>query len=135
MRLTRSEANMAYRSAEQARWQQFDFVVGYEIKTTQNGRHVEDICDTLAGKYPKDFQWTGWHPQCMCYRIPILKTEEEFWATNSEDSTSSINEVKDVPERFKDWITKTALMPLKNAVQRLISSRIIKDTSMKHYRR
>ena len=104
MRLTRSEANMAYRSAEQARWQQFDFVVGYEIKTTQNGRHVEDICDTLAGKYPKDFQWTGWHPQCMCYRIPILKTEEEFWATNSEDSTSSINEVKDVPERFKDWV-------------------------------
>lgn len=96
---------MAYRTAEQTRWKQFDFVVGYEVKTTQNGRHVEDICDELAGKYPKDFVFTGWHPQCMCYTIPILKTEEEFWADDSEDSTASVNEVTDVPQGFKDWIT------------------------------
>ncbi len=41
---------------------------------------------------------------CMCYTIPILKTEEEFWADDSENSTESINEVKDVPENFKEWI-------------------------------
>ncbi len=95
---------MAYRTAEQTRWQQFDFVVGYEVKTTQNGTHKEDICDELAGKYPKDFVLTGWHPQCMCYTIPILKTEEEFWADDSENSTESVNEVTDVPDGFKDWI-------------------------------
>ncbi len=95
---------MAYRTAEQTRWQQFDFVVGYEVKTTQNGTHKEDICDELAGKYPKDFVFTGWHPQCMCYTIPILKTEEEFWADDSENSTESVNEVTDVPDGFKDWI-------------------------------
>ncbi len=100
-RLARTEINMAYRTAEQTRWEQFDFVVGYEVKTTQNGKHIEDICDQLAGKYPKDFVFKGWHPQCMCYTIPILKTEEEFW---SLDDTKSINEVKDVPEGFKDWI-------------------------------
>lgn len=78
IRLARSEINMAYRTAEQARWQQFDFVVGYEIKLS--GSHPkEDICDRLAGKYPKDFVWTGWHPNDLCYCIPLLKTEEEFF--------------------------------------------------------
>lgn len=100
-RLARTEINMAYRTAEQTRWKQFDFVVGYEIKTTQNGHHVEDICDDLAGKYPKTFKFMGWHPQCMCYSIPILKTEDEFWA---DDYVKSINEVTDVPQGFKDWI-------------------------------
>ncbi len=41
---------------------------------------------------------------CMCYTIPILKTEEEFWAEDSENSTESVNEVTDMPEGFKNWI-------------------------------
>ena len=78
VRLARSEINMAYRTAEQERWRQFDFVVGYEIKLS--GSHPkEDICDRLAGKYPNDFEWTGWHPNDICYCVPLLKTEEEFF--------------------------------------------------------
>lgn len=100
-RLARTEINMSYRTAEQQRWEQFDFVVGYEVKTTQNGRHVDDMCDMLAGKYPKSFKFTGWHPQCMCYCIPILKTEDEFWA---DDDVKSVNEVTDLPQNFKEWI-------------------------------
>lgn len=100
-RLARTEINMSYRTAEQKRWEQFDFVVGYEIKTTQNGHHVEDICDDLAGKYPKSFKFRGWHPQCLCYCIPILKTEDEFWA---DDDAKSVNEITDVPQGFKEWI-------------------------------
>lgn len=105
IRLARSEINMAYRQAENLRWQQMDFVVGYEIKLS--GKHpAEDICDKLKGKYPKTFVWTGWHPNDMCYIIPILKTEEEFWEWDgrSETTTESVNEVKDVPERFKKWV-------------------------------
>ena len=112
IRLAASEINMAYRQAENLRWQQMDFVVGYEIKLsnnhTCNGKPFQDICDILAGKYPKDFQWTGWHPLCRCYKIPILKTEEEFWEWDgrSEASTASVNEVKDVPDSFKKWINE-----------------------------
>lgn len=94
-----------------------DFVVGYEIKLSGNhnckgvpaGR-FSDICDTLAGKYPKDFKWTGWHPNCRCYKIPILKTEEEFWEWDgrSEVTTESVNEVKDVPDEFKQWVGTNA---------------------------
>lgn len=99
--------------AYREQWKQIDFVVGYEIKLSGNhnckgvpaGR-FSDICDTLAGKYPTDFKWTGWHPNCRCYKIPILKTEEEFWEWDgrSEVTTESVNEVKDVPDEFKAWI-------------------------------
>lgn len=112
IRLAASEINMAYRQAENLHWQQMDFVVGYEIKLsnnhTCNGNPFQDICDILAGKYPKDFQWTGWHPLCRCYKIPILKTEEEFWEWDgrNEATTASVNEVKDVPDAFKKWINE-----------------------------
>ena len=112
IRLAASEINMAYRQAENLRWQQMDFVVGYEIKLsnnhTCNGKPFQDICDILAGKYPKDFQWTSWHPLCRCYKIPILKTEEEFWEWDgrNEATTASVNEVKDVPDAFKKWINE-----------------------------
>ena len=102
IRLARSEINMAYRTAEQERWKQFDFVLGYEVKLTQNGRHVPDICDDLAGKYPKDFKFMGWHPNCMCYVIPILKTEEQFW--NDEDAP----EIVEPPKNFTDWLKDNA---------------------------
>lgn len=105
IRLARSEINMAYRTAENDRWKQMDFVIGYEIKLS--GSHpMPDVCDNLAGKYPKDFIWTGWHPNDLCYKTPILKTEEEFWKWDGrgETTTESVNEVKDVPDGFKQWI-------------------------------
>ena len=102
IRLARSEINMAYRKAEQERWKQFDFVLGYEVKLTQNGHHVPDICDDLAGKYPKDFIFLGWHPNCMCYVIPILKTEEQFW--NDEE----VKGIEEPPKNFTDWLENNA---------------------------
>lgn len=105
IRLARSEINMAYRTAENERWKQMDFVVGCEIK--RSGREFPCmVCESLVGKYPKDFVWTGWHPSCRCYKIPILKTEEEFWAWDGKSmvTTESVNEVKDVPDNFKAWI-------------------------------
>ncbi|HEY5591823.1 MAG TPA: hypothetical protein VIK55_12490 [Paludibacter sp.] len=39
--------------------QQFDFVVGIEIKRKNNPDKSCDICRASAGKYPKDFKWTG----------------------------------------------------------------------------
>ena len=105
IRLARSEINMAYRTAENERWQQMDFVVGYEVK--RSGREFPCVvCESLVGKYPKSFKFTGCHPSCRCYCIPTLKTEEEFWAWDgrSEAGTESVNEVKDVPDSFKKWV-------------------------------
>ena len=102
IRLARSEINMAYRSAEQERWKQFDFVLGYEVKLTQNGRHIPDICDDLVGKYPKDFKFVGWHPNCLCYTVPVLKTEEQFF--NYEEAP----EITEPPQGFSDWLKDNA---------------------------
>lgn len=101
IRLARSEINMAYRKAEQERWKQFDFVLGYEIKLS--GSHPKrDVCDDLVGKYPKDFEFLGYHPNCLCYCVPILKTDDEYFA---DDDLRSPNEVTDVPKNFKEWAT------------------------------
>lgn len=109
IRLAASEINMAYRTAEQERWKQMDFVVGYEIKPSQTAKRKTDICDILAGKYPKDFIWTGWHPLCKDFKVAILKTEDEFFS----DSETSINEVKDVPDAFKQYIGTNAYRIMK----------------------
>lgn len=102
MRLARSEINMAYRSAENARWQDMDFVIGMEIKTSNNHPDA-DVCNELAGKYPKDFDWVGWHPNCRCFKIPILKKPSEAFDEDGE-SKPSPDEVKDMPDNFKKWV-------------------------------
>lgn len=109
MRLTRTETNMAYRAADHDRIQQLDFVVGIEVRLTNNPGHVYDICDELKGKYPKDFKFTGWHPHCMCHTVTILKTPEELQQDvdkieeGKRTDTNSQNEVKGLPQNFKDW--------------------------------
>lgn len=71
IRLARNEINIAYRTAEQLRWQQFDFILGYKIKLS--GSHpAKDICDDLAGDYPKDFKFVGWHPNCYLPNALVL---------------------------------------------------------------
>lgn len=107
-RLARTEINMAYRRAEQVRWADMDFVVGYEIKRSGRGYSCS-VCDALAGKYPKDFVWHTWHPNCRCYAVPILNTDDEFFAspleTKSTSESPSINEVTDTPEGFRSWLS------------------------------
>ena len=118
-RLAVTETNMAYRSADYERMQQLDFVVGIEIRLSNNhttpGKNglpipLVDICDELKGKYPKDFKFTGWHSHCRCFVVTILKTEEELMQENAailrgeEPSKESVNAVTDVPKEFKDWL-------------------------------
>lgn len=109
-RLAATETNMAYRSADHERWQQLDFVVGILIEPSKTNHPVEDICDDLKGKYPKDFKFTGWHPHCRCHALSILKTLDEMAEDNKrilrgEDVTSgSVNEVTSTPKAFDKWI-------------------------------
>jgi hypothetical protein len=63
-RLTRTEINAAYRTADRDRWNSIDFVLGYEIKRSQNIKAPCDQCDAGQGRYPKSFVWDGWHPNC-----------------------------------------------------------------------
>lgn len=101
IRLARNEISMAYRTAEQLRWQRFDFILGYKIKLSDSHPRY-DICDELMGDYPKDFSFAGWHPNCLCYTVPIVMSEEEYWSDNREDSP---NKITDPPENFSKWVS------------------------------
>lgn len=110
MRLARSEINMAYRDAEQARWRDMPFVIGYEIVLSNNHNckgvpkgHFYDICDDLAGKYPKDFKWLGWHPNCRCHAVPIMMTDEQFiqWNNGKQVNAATIDKM---PKKFDKWL-------------------------------
>lgn len=108
IRLARSEINMAYRQAENLRWQQMDFIVGYEIKLS-GSHHVHDICDQLKGKYPKSFVWTGWHPNDLCYKVSIRMTDDELDdMLIYNKNVQSVNEVKDVPGNLKKWLKENS---------------------------
>lgn len=104
MRLTRTEVNSAYRRSDYERWQQLDFVVGIEIRRS-NREYACDVCESLKGKYPKDFKFYGWHPHCRCHALSILATEKEFME-GLENGTKSKKEVEKIPENFNSWMDK-----------------------------
>ena len=107
-RLARTEINMAYREAEIQRYQDLDFIVGFEVKRSTHP-YPCDICESHKGKYPKDFKFNGWHPNCRCYVVPILNTQEEFDKQSDAILNGEVyagkskNAVTDLPRGFKDW--------------------------------
>ena len=62
-----------------------------------------DICDDLKGRYPKSFKWVGWHPNDLCYVVPIIKSEEKWWEDEGNRGTDN-DEITDVPQGFKTWV-------------------------------
>lgn len=118
MRLTRTETNMAYRAADQDRWQRMDFVVGYRV-CLSNNHPAPDICNDLSaprddrksdrGVYPKDFVFKGWHPQCRCYVIPILASDDDFIAMEQaklqgKEPPTPKGIIRKPNQAFFDWI-------------------------------
>lgn len=123
-RLARTEVNMAYRESEFMRWQRLDFVVGFRVCLSNNhttkdskGKTVPliDICDELYGDYPKTFKFTGWHPQCRCYVVPIMSDYDEYNKDRANrlkaivrkaeyKSLPSRRTVRDVPAKFRSYI-------------------------------
>jgi len=108
MRLARTETNIAYRRADNERWQAMSFVLGQQINLSRS-HPKPDICDTLAGRYPKDFLFDGWHPQCFCYAVPILASKDDFIkmqkaALEGKEYDLSGQQVRDVPDNFKQWL-------------------------------
>lgn len=104
LRMTRTETNMAYRLSDQERWKKLGFITGYEVKLSAS-HPVEDICDYMAGEYPKTFVFGGWHPSCRCYSIPVLASEDAFVEHLRED-TLITGHVKNIPQKAKNYVTK-----------------------------
>lgn len=110
MRVARTETNIAYRHADNERWQGMDFVLGQHIEVSRSHPR-KDICDKLEGDYPKDFVFEGWHPQCFCVCTPILMDASEMAKVTEaflrgETYTPKGRQITDYPQGFKDWVTE-----------------------------
>jgi hypothetical protein len=109
-RTAATEINIAYRTSDYDRWQQMDFVVGIQIEPSHTNHPDYDLCDTLKGKYPKGFKFTGWHPHCRCIATPILKTRKEMQQDAEKimqgeaPTEGSKNGVNNVPPNFSKWV-------------------------------
>lgn len=113
LRVARTEINAAYHKARNGRWANEPFVIGQHIHISPQHDPEEDadICDELEGYYPKDFDWDGWHCQCMCTSDPVMISGEErkqFYKRmlNGEDMSGYVspNSIKDVPDQYKRYI-------------------------------
>ena len=111
LRMTATENNIAYRTADHNRWQALPFVIGIEIHISNN-HPTEDICDLFDGKrFPKDFKFTGWHPWCRCYAVSVLASQEEMDAyttaiMNGDDVShwKFTGQVEKMPKEFNKWM-------------------------------
>jgi len=118
LRLARTEINAAYRRAEWEGYQKNPLITGYRIELSNNhttmvkGRPVPltDICDEMAGQYPKTFLWTGWHPQCRCRMIPITISDKDFAKRMKALAKGKLDEwkpeytVTEPPKALTDWV-------------------------------
>lgn len=132
-RLLRTEVMAAYRSAEVDQYQADDSVIGFTIKlsgnhmttTGENGKpkEIHDVCDQCQGNYPKDFYWTGWHPNCRCVMVPITLTPDQFAEYMDAEDEGREKEyiekirIKDYPEGFKRWLKDNLSKIQKNPPQ------------------
>lgn len=111
LRMTATENNIAYRTADHTRWNALPFVLGIEIHISNN-HPADDICDIFDGKrFPKDFKFTGWHPWCRCYAVSVLASQEEMDAytraiINGEDVSNwkFKGQIDKMPKEFNQWM-------------------------------
>lgn len=137
-RLARTEINMAYRLADIERWQDLDFIVGYEIKRSKHP-YPCTICEMMAGKYPKDFVWSGNHPNCRCYLVPIFKDDTDNVEINPKftkwvlQNEQKIQRAKSLPyflrdnrEYWKDKLSPKNQISVLDGRNTVLSRKVIK---------
>jgi hypothetical protein len=107
LRMTRTETNLAYQKADNERWDKLDFVLGVRVKRSGASHYDCDICDSAVGDYPKDYEWTALHPNCLCYAEPILASEADVLKSLEDPSFKYSGQVTDIPKSFENFQNRT----------------------------
>lgn len=113
LRLARTETNMAYRAADGESYSRTKFILGFEVKLSANHPKF-DICDHLAGVYPASFKFVGWHPNCMCYTVPVLPSADEYdryevaLLKGRGDQFKFSGTITNIPNNFTAYISKNS---------------------------
>lgn len=105
LRLSATETNINYRQADHDRWQKMDFVLGIEIKRSANNKGPCKVCDAMIGKYPKEFVFTGFHPFCICFAVPLMMDHEDFADYLLDETMPTGQIVRNIPDKAKGFIS------------------------------
>lgn len=110
LRVARTEINAAYHKARNERWQNEPFVIGQYIHVSPQ-HNIDDICNDLEGRYPKDFDWRSWHSNCICTSDPITiqgEEKKEFYKRlmAGDDMSNYVSPfaVLTMPEKYNQYI-------------------------------
>lgn len=103
LRVARSETNMAYRLADQERWDQMEFVTGFEVKMSPQ-HPKSDVCNSMKGIYPKGFVWSGWHPACICFSVPVTLPAEAFVNYLTSGKIPESAKIKTIPSASLKYV-------------------------------
>lgn len=103
LRLTRNEINMSYRMSDYVRRQELPFVTGIEVHLSASHPRL-DMCDDLAGKYPKGFIFVSWHVGCLCYTTSIMLNEKDSLNFMKTGKIAKSNYIIKIPKRATNWI-------------------------------
>lgn len=101
LRLSSTQTNKAFRSADYERWKKMDFVLGIEVERSPSHKGPCPICDALAGRYSKEYKFTGHHPFCICIATPIMMDQEEFADYLLDDTMPRDKVITRMPEEEK----------------------------------
>lgn len=105
LRLSSTETNINYRQADHDRWQKMDFVLGIEIKRSANNKGPCKVCDAMVGKYPKGFVFTGFHPFCICFAVPLMMDHEDFADYLLDDKMPTGQVIRNIPDKAKSFVS------------------------------
>lgn len=75
------------------------------IVTTQGDGIVCEQCKAMAGPYPPDYVFTGWHRKCRCYAVP----SETIIGTIPDSAIGYMSEPK-----HKKWFRNSLFLNLNN---------------------
>jgi len=103
LRLAKNEINMAYRMSDHLRRQQLPFVTGIEVHLSASHPRL-DMCDDLAGKYPKGFIFMTWHVGCLCYTTSIMLNEKDSLKFMKTGKISKSKYISRIPKKAANWI-------------------------------
>jgi len=104
LRVASTEINLGYRLSDAERWNNLNFILGYEVKRSRNS-HPCAICDSFVGRYPKDYKFVGQHPFCICYAVPIVMEHDDFADYLLSKDIPEEKMIKDIPGSARKWVS------------------------------
>ena len=83
----------------------YNFEVDEDNSYVINGIIVHN-CDSMAGRYPKGFIFTGWHPVCICNTKSIMAPKKDFIDYMKTGTMDGRRYVRSIPQSAQRYVER-----------------------------